>query len=174
MRRRTTVLALVAALPLGVPAVASAQVVDNLVATTAPGLLTMAGVGASVALSPTPGQWTPSTGATAVTVSDLTGSDTGWRLTASYTAPAAGNALGGSNVQVSSAYTSGPITGGSLNLVADAPLSTPVVVAKPASGSGSGVTALTTSYKVRVPETAQVGEVYGGTVTYTIQSGRGQ
>jgi hypothetical protein len=172
MRRRTAAVALLAVTPLALPAVASAQVVDSLVATTVPGLLTMAGVGANVALAPKPGEWTASTGATAITVSDLTGGDTGWRVTATYTDPVAGNPLGAANVQVSSAHTSGPIAGNKLNLVTDAPLTTPVVVARPQVGSGPGVTVLTSSYKVKVPETAQAGAVYGGTVTYTLQSGR--
>jgi hypothetical protein len=171
--RRTAVVAAAVASTLAVPALAHAQVVDSLVATTVPGLLTMAGVGANVALSPTPGTWTSSVGATAITVSDLTASDNGWRVTATYSDPVAGSALGAANVRVSSAYTSGPITGGSLNLVTDETLESPVVVAKPDAGSGSGVTVLTTSYEVRVPETAQAGDVYGGTVTYTLTAGRG-
>ena len=173
LRRRTAaVLAAALAAPLALPAAASAQVVDTLVGTTTGGLLTMTGVGVNVALSTSPGAWSNSVGATALTVSDLTASDNGWRVTATYSDPATGTGFGGANVRVSSAYDSGPITGSSLNLVTNAPLDTPVVVAKPTTGGG-GVTVLTTSYQVRVPETAVLADTFGGTVTYTVQAGRG-
>ncbi|MCU1673153.1 MAG: hypothetical protein JWN77_1266 [Frankiales bacterium] len=176
--RRTPLLATTVALVLASAGAASAAggtgtVTDTLLATVAAGPLTLAGVGASVALSPTPGAWTASTGATALTVSDLTGTTNGWAVTATYTAPAAGiTALGADNVKVSVTDVTGALTGAAVSPVTDAPLTTPVTVASTGLAAGTGVTVLTSAYKVRVPASATVGQVYGGTVTYTVASVR--
>lgn len=149
------------------------SVSDTLVATVVGGPLTIAGVGANVALAPTPGAWTNSVGATVLTVTDLTGSTNGWAVTATYADPAAGvTPLGASNVKVTANNVTGAIAGTALSLAADAPLTTPVTIASTGSAGGIGVTAMTASYKVMVPATATAGTVYGGTVTYTVASVR--
>lgn len=147
-------------------------VVDTLVATVAAGPLTLAGTGASVALSPTPGVFTASTGATVLTVSDLTGTTNGWAITATYSDPVAGNALGGANVKVSAGSVTGALPSSAVTLANDVALSSPVTVATTGTGTGTGVTAVTSSYKVKVPADAVIGEVYGATVTYTLASVR--
>lgn len=177
--RRTTVVATTLALVVAGAGAASAAtngsgtVADTLVATVIGGPLTIAGTGVQVALQPTPGAWSPTAGATVLTVSDLTGTSNGWAVTATYTDPAAGTtALGASNVEVTAGSVTGAITGTALTLAVDSPLTAPVTVASTGSATGAGVTAMTASYKVKVPATAAVGSVYGGTVTYTVASVR--
>lgn len=161
----------------------SGSVVATLAATALPGALTIAGAGVSVTPSQTPGLFsTAGLGATAMTVSDLTGTANGWAVTATYTDPAAAvlaagtKALGGANVKVSAANVVPDALGGVLSsnvaTVTDQPLWTPVTVASTTTNSGSGVTAMTGSYKIRIPQTAVTSEVYGGTVTYTVASVR--
>jgi hypothetical protein len=176
--RRTTLVAATLALVVGGAGAATASngtgsVADTLVATVIGGPLTIAGVGANVALAPTPGAWTASTGATVLTVSDLTGTSNGWAVTATYSDPAAGvTPLGAANVKVTAGSVTGAILGSNLSLAADAPLTSPVTIANTGSAAGTGVTAMTASYKVMVPATAAVGDVFGGTVTYTVASMR--
>jgi hypothetical protein len=175
--RRTTLVATALALVVGGAGAASASsgtgtVADTLVATVVGGPLTIAGVGANVALAPTPGTWTTSAGATVLTVSDLTGTTNGWAVTATYSDPATGTPLGASNVKVTANNVTGAILGSALSLASDAPLTSPVTVASTGLAAGTGVTAMTASYKVFVPVTAAVGDVYGGTVTYTVASMR--
>ena len=176
--RRTTLVATTLALVVGGAGAATAAdgigtVSDTLVATVVAGPLTLAGVGANVALAPTPGAWTNSVGATVLTVSDLTGSTNGWAVTATYAAPAAGvTPLGAGNVKVTASNVTGAIAGSALSLASDAALTSPVTIASTGSAGGIGVTALTSSYKVMVPASAAVGDVYGATVTYTVASVR--
>jgi len=143
-------------------------------ATTLPGALTLTGVGANVAPSQTPGAFGSSIGATALTVADLTGTNNGWAVTATYSdtsLPVGQLPLGAGNVQVSSTGVSGDAAA-VVQTVTDAPLTTPVTVLTTATSGGLGVTVGTASLKVRVPTTAKVGDVYGGTVTYTVASVR--
>lgn len=111
-----------------------------------------------------------------------TGTANGRAVTATYTDPAAAvlaagtKALGGANVEVSAANVVPDALGGVLSsnvaTVTDQPLTTPVTVASTTTNSGSGVTAMTGSYKIRIPQTAVTSAVYGGTVTYTVASVR--
>lgn len=172
-------LALAAALTVGVAAAgaASAEVVTTVAGTTiGGGTLTIAGTGAAVALSGTPGSLTSTIGATALTVSDLRGSSDGWAVTATYSNPDAGLAIGGANVLVSAGNVTpnvlGGLSAGAVTTVTDQALGTPVTVATTGTGTGSGITAVTASLKVRIPVTAQVGQVFGGKVTYTVASVR--
>lgn len=151
------------------------SVTDTLVATTATGLLTIAGTGVQVAASPTPGTLSSAVGATVLTVSDLTGGTAGWAVTATYADPASTTVtkpLGGGNVYVSASSVTGDLSGLDLKPAADKPLSSPVTVATTGTAAGTGVTAFTASYKVMVPATAKTGDVYGGTVTYTVATVR--
>jgi hypothetical protein len=116
--------------------------------------------------------WSATTGATVLTVSDTTGTTNGWAVTATYTDPALGTPLGASNVAVSAAGVTGSVPGSALSLALDQPLTSPVTVASTGLATGAGVTAMTASYKVKVPATAVVGNVFGGTVTYTVASVR--
>src|SRR4051794_8612050 len=175
--RRTALLAATLAVVIGGAGAASAgagtgSVIDTLVATVAPGTLVIAGTGANVGLAPTPGAWSSAAGATVLTVTDATGSSNGWSVTATYSDPAAGTALGASNVRVTAFGVTGAIAGSALSLATDAPLTSPVTIASTGAGTGLGVTAMTASYKVLVPVTAAVGSVYGATVTYTVASVR--
>lgn len=176
--RRTTVVATALALSLTGASAASAadgtgSVTDTVSATAVSGLLTIAGTGANVSLSGTPGTWTDAVGATVITVSDLTGGDAGWAVTATYSAPAAGTAgLGGTNVRVSATNVTGDLTSTVISPVTDAALTSPVTVASTGAAAGTGVTAFTAKYKVLLPATAQVGDVFGGQVTYTVATVR--
>lgn len=178
--RRTAVLAAALALTLAGAGAASAAegtgtVTDTLVATTATGLLTIAGTGVQVNASPTPGKLSSAVGATAITVSDLTGGTAGWSVTATYADPAdttVTKPLGGANVFVSASNVTGDLTGLNLSPASDKPLSAPVTVASTGAAAGTGITAFTASYKVMVPATARTGDVYGGTVTYTVATVR--
>ena len=175
--RRTPVIAAALALSLAGAGTASAadgtgSVSDTLAATTTAGLLTIAGTGANVALSGAPGSWTDAAGATVVTVSDLTGGTAGWAVTATYTAPTVGTSIGGANVKVSATDVTGDLTSTAISPVTDAALGSPVKVASTGEAAGSGVTAFTAKYKVKLPATAKVGDVFGGTVTYTVATVR--
>lgn len=147
-------------------------VTDTVVGTVAPGLLTIAGAGASVNLSSTPGQWSTAAGVAAITVSDLTGGDAGWAVTATYSDPATGTGVGGSNVKVSATSVTSDLTGVQLSPVTDAVLTTPVTVMSTGAAAGTGVTAFVAQYKVRLPATATVGDVFGATVSYTVATVR--
>jgi hypothetical protein len=176
--RRTALVASTLALVLTGAGAASAgtsgtgTVVDTLVATVVSGPLTLAGAGVNVALAPTPGAWSTSAGATVLTVTDATGTTNGWAVTATYTDPVAGTPLGADNVKVTANNVSGAILGTALNLATDVPLTSPVTIASTGLAAGTGVTLMTASYKVKVPATAAVGDVFGGTVTYTVASVR--
>jgi len=169
----TTLAVLVASAGVASAAAGTGTVVDTLAATVVGGPLTLAGVGANVALAPTPGNWTAATGATALTVSDLTLTTNGWAVTATYSDPAVGvTPLGAANVKVSAGTVTGDLLGSALTLASDVPLTSAVTVATTGTGTGAGVTAFKTSYSVKVPTTATLGAVYGGTVTYTVASVR--
>jgi hypothetical protein len=151
-------------------------VTTTVAATATSGALTVAGAGAAVAVSQAPGTFGTTLGATVLTVSDLTGTTNGWEVTATYSDPVTGTGLGGANVEVTSSNVVPDALGGVLankvTLVTDQPLTTPVTVLTTGLNSGAGVTAATTALKVRVPQTAQTGQVFGGTVTYTVASVR--
>ena len=180
--RRSLALVTVAALAATVAGgtAASAQVAVPVVTTVLPGLLTLAGAGAAVSVAAAPGDISESVGATVLTVSDLRGSTAGWAVTATYSNPTpaalaaspVNKALGASNVLVSSSSPTGALGSANLSLVTDQALTIPVTVATTGLAGGAGVTALTTSFKTRVPETAQTVDVYLGTVTYTVASVR--
>ena len=152
------------------------NVTTTVTATATSGALTIAGTGVAVSVSTAPGTWSSSIGATALTMSDLTGTTNGWAVTATYSDPAVGTGLGPDNVEVSTSNVVpnglGGVLASNVTTVTDQPLSTPVTVLTTGANSGAGVTAATASVKVRVPQTAQTGSVYGGVVTYTIASVR--
>jgi hypothetical protein len=152
------------------------SVTTTVTATATTGALTIGGTGVAVSVSTAPGTFSGSIGATVLSVSDLTGTTNGWAVTATYSDPAVGNGLGASNVEVSTANVVPDQLGGVLpanvTTVADQALTTPVTVLTTGSNSGAGVTAATATVKVRVPQTAQTGAVYGGVVTYTVASVR--
>jgi hypothetical protein len=171
------------ALTLGAASAASADSGTGSVATVVTattvsgGVLTLAGAGASVSANATPGAWSTSIGATLLTVADLTGTTNGWAVTATYSDPVAGTPLGGANVMVSStgvvpSVVQGGVSPANVALVTDQALTGPVTVATTGAASGSGVTAFTVSTKVHIPATAQIGNAFGGTVTYTVASVR--
>jgi hypothetical protein len=167
----------VAAAPMTAFAGAGTGSVTTVVtATTVPGALTIAGAGVNVGVSQAPGTWGAATGLNTLTVADTTGTTNGWAVTATYSDPAVGTGLGGANVAVTSANVLPSALGGvataNVSTVSDVPLSTPVTVLTTGLNSGAGVTAADTTLKVRVPQTAQVGDVFGGVVTYTVASVR--
>lgn len=176
--RRTTLVASTLALVMAGAGAASASsgtgtVVDTLVATVVSGPLTLAGVGANVAVQPTPGVWSSTAGATVLTVTDATGTNNGWAVTATYSAPAAGvTPLGAANVRVTASNPTGDVLASNLTLAVDSDLTNPVTIASTGANGGLGVTLMTASYKVKVPANAAVASVYGGTVTYTVASVR--
>lgn len=175
--RRTPVVAAALALVLTGGTAASAadgtgSVTDSITGTVVAGLLTISGTGANVAISGAPGQTTGTIGATVLSVSDLTGGDAGWSVTATYSAPATGVGVGGGNVLVSAGGVTGDLAGIPLSLATDVPLSTPVKIASTGAAAGTGVTAMTASYKVRLPASAKVGDVLGAQVTYTVATVR--
>lgn len=179
MRRTTVIAAALAFTVTGATAASAAEgtgsVTDTIVGTVVPGLLTIAGTGVSVAATSTPGQFGAAVGATAVTVSDLTGGTAGWAVTATYAAPATGSTtkpLGGANILVSATSVTSDLTGLDLKPATDAPLSAPVTVATTGTAAGTGVTAFVAQYKVRLPATAVATETYGGSVTYTVATVR--
>ncbi|HMC70868.1 MAG TPA: hypothetical protein VKJ07_17045 [Mycobacteriales bacterium] len=151
-------------------------VTTTVTATATSGALTIAGTGVAVSVSTAPGTFSSSIGATVLSVSDLTGTTNGWAVTATYSDPAVGAGLGADNVEVSTSNVVPNALGGVLasnvTTVTDQLLSTPVTVLTTGSNSGAGVTAATAAVKVRVPQTAQTGSVYGGVVTYTVASVR--
>ncbi|MCU1693565.1 MAG: hypothetical protein JWM64_2656 [Frankiales bacterium] len=144
--------------------------------TTIAGTLSIAGVGAAASLSGAPGSFTSAAGVTALTVSDLTGSTNGWAVTATYSPVSGTTDVGGANVHVSTGgvvpNALGGVLASAVATVTDSALDTPVTVATTGTAGGSGITAMTASYKVRLPVTAQVGNVFGGQVTYTVASVR--
>jgi hypothetical protein len=162
--------AAVALAVLAVPTTAHATLV------MAGGSLTLSGTGASVSVSQTPGHFGASLGATVLTIADLTGTTNGWAVTATYSPPAAGTALGGANVEVSSSGVTpnplGGVSAANVTTVTDQPLSGPVTVLTTTTNSGAGTTTATVSVKVRVPQTAVAGTSYGATISYTVASVR--
>jgi len=151
-------------------------VTTTVTATATTGALTIGGTGVAVSVSTAPGTFSNSIGATVLSISDLTGTTNGWAVTATYSDPVTGTGLGAANVEVSTSNVVPDVLGGVLatnvTTVTDQVLSTPVTVLSTGSNSGAGVTAATATVKVRVPQTAQTGNVYGGVVTYTVASVR--
>lgn len=166
----------VATVALVVVPVASAQAdaTATLTATATAGTLTVTGAGVATG-DVSPGVWSSLSGATVMTVSDLRGSTAGWHVTAQYSAPVAGLALGGANIKVSTGNPTGDalsnlrtysgVTLGSAATV----LSTYGAGSTPLSGAG--ISTADASFQVLTPTTAQLGDVYGGTVTFTVISG---
>lgn len=152
------------------------SVTTTVTATATTGALTIAGTGVAVSVSTAPGAFSNAIGATVLTMSDLTGTSNGWAVTATYSDPVAGIGLGAANVEVSTANVVPDQLGGVLaskvTTVTDQALTTPVTVLTTGTNSGAGVTAATATVKVRVPQTAQTGDVFGGVVTYTVASVR--
>lgn len=191
--RGRAVLALSAALTAGVvtaggawalpndPGLGTATDVVGVAAVAGP--LTIAGAGLTVgtSLTQTPGSFSsaPISGGGFV-VSDLRLSTAGWYVTASYSAPPSllgALDLGGSNLKVSTSNVvpdavQGGVSPSNVTLASSVDLSSPVTVATTAGNGGSGVTAVSTAYKVRIPATATSTGVYAGTVTYTVASVR--
>ncbi len=163
-----TVLALVAA--SGAPALAQVGV------PIVPGVLSISGTGVDVAVSGAPGSLTSSVGGTTLVVTDTTGTTNGWAVTATWSGIAGTKDVGGANVLASVSAVVPDLAGGVLSSavtrVTNAPLTSPVTVATTGTNGGSGITTMTASYKVRLPVTAQVGNVFGGRVTYTVASVR--
>jgi hypothetical protein len=180
--RRTPVTAAALALALGLTglsagaaAAADGSVTDTIVGTITPGLLTIAGTGVNVAASSKPGEFGSAVGATLLTVTDLTGGTAGWSVTAQYAAPADTTVvkdLGGANMLVSATGLTTDLTGLDLKAATDQPLSAPVTMATTGEAAGTGVTAFTAQYKVKLPATAKATETYGGSVTYTVATVR--
>src|SRR3954469_3451947 len=142
-------------------------------AADAVGALTLSGTGVSVSLNNQPGVWSQSIGATTLTMTDTTLTTNGWAVTATYADPVLPTRpLGGVNVRVSSGSVAGAVPAANVSTVNDASLATPVTVLSTGANSGAGVTTALATLKVRIPQTAQTGEVYGCVVTYTIASVR--
>lgn len=179
MRRISVAAAAVALSFTGASAASAAEgtgsVSDTLTGTVTAGLLTIAGTGVNVAATSKPGEFGSAVGATVVTVTDLTGGTAGWSVTATYAAPADTTVtkdLGGANVLVSATGVTSDLGGLDLKPAVDQPLSAPVTVATTGAAAGTGVTAFTAKYKVKLPATAKLTETYGGTVTYTVATFR--
>jgi hypothetical protein len=137
------------------------------------GALTLTGTGVSISLTDPPGTWSSSIGATSLTMSDTTLTTNGWAVTATYGDPLLPTKpLGGVNVAVSTGTVAGAVPAANVSTVTDAPLTSPVTVLSTGSHTGAGVTTAVASLKVRIPQTAQTGDVYGCVVTYTIASVR--
>ncbi len=159
-------------------AAGTGTVVDTLTATVVAGGLTIAGAGAAVALNPSPGSWSTPAGTTLLTMTDTTGSTAGWTVTAAYAAVGGVTDLGGANVQVSvtdvvpDVALAPLLTVNGLSPVTAAALTGPVAVMSSGTATGAGISTARVGYRVKVPTTAAVGAVYGGTVTYTIASVR--
>lgn len=137
------------------------------------GALTLTGTGVSVSLQDPPGVWSSSIGATSLTMSDTTLTTNGWAVTATYGDPVLPTKpLGGINVQVSTGSVAGAVPAANVSTVNDVALTSPVTVLSTGANSGAGVTTAVASLKVRIPQTAQAGDVYGCVVTYTIASVR--
>jgi hypothetical protein len=186
-----TVLALTAAVVVASASAAAATAgqggqgtaVDIVGAVAVAGPLTIAGAGLTVgtSLQQTPGTFSSSPISGGVlAVSDLRASDLGWYVTATYSGPPPALSalnLGGSNIQVTTSnvvpdLALGGVAANKVTLATDQDLSNAVTVASTGSNAGSGLTAISTSYKVRIPATASATGVYAGTVTYTVASVR--
>jgi hypothetical protein len=137
------------------------------------GALTLTGTGVSVSLNDPPGVWSGSIGATTLTMTDTTLTTNGWAVTATYGNPALPTKpLGGVNVKVTTGTVAGSVPAANVSTVTDAQLTSPVTVLSTGANSGAGTTTAVASLKVRIPQTAQTGDVYGCVVTYTIASVR--
>lgn len=147
-----------------------------LLGTVVPGVLSISGTGLNVSVSGAPGSLTPAAGVTALVVTDTTGTSNGWAVTATWSAIPGAKDVGGANVLATVGGVAPDLTGGVLasavTTVTDAALATPVTVATTGVHAGSGITTMTASYKLRLPVTAQAGDVYSGRVTYTVASVR--
>ncbi|MDQ1688257.1 MAG: hypothetical protein QOK42_1232 [Frankiaceae bacterium] len=174
--RRIVAAALVAGAVATVPAAnAYADATAVLTATTIGGTLTLAGAGAAVSGNATPGGWSALTGATVLTVADLRGSSAGWHVTAQFSAPAAGLSLGGANVRVTSSNPAGDALS-NIKTYSQVTLGSPAtVLSSYGSGStplsGAGISTASAGYDVQLPTTAQLGDVYGGSVVFTVSTG---
>lgn len=158
-------------------AAGTGSVTTTVVGTTVGGgTLSLTGTGVALVPNGTPGEFVSGAGLTALTVQDLTGTTNGWSVTATYAAPDAGTSIGGENILVSAGGVVPNALGGVLSSAVttqtDQPLTGPVNVATTGTNAGSGITALTSSLKVRLPVTAKVGDVFGGKVVYTVASVR--
>lgn len=173
-RRRLAASVATAALVLVPVASAQADASSVLTATAVAGTLTVTGAGTATG-NVTPGLWSALTGATLLTVADLRGTTAGWHVTAQYQAPTVGLALGGANIKVSTGNPTGDALS-NLAVVSGVTLATPATVLSTygtgtTALSGAGVSTADASFEVLTPSTAQLGDVYGGTVVFTVTSG---
>ncbi len=158
-------------------AAGTGSVTTTVVGTTVGGgTLSLLGTGVSLVPNGTPGQFVSGADVTALTVQDFTGTTNGWAITATYGAPDAGVGIGAANIQVSAGSVVpnvlGGVLGSAVTTQTDQSLESPVTVASTTTNAGSGITALTSSLKVRLPVTAKIGDVFGGKVVYTVASVR--
>ena len=175
-RRRLAAAVATAAL-VAVPAVsAQADATSVLTATPIAGTLTLTGAGTATG-NVTPGVWSALSGVTLLTVADLRGTTAGWHVTAQYQAPAvnAGTALGGANIRVTTGNPAGDALS-NVHTFSAVTLSTPATVLNSyGSGntplSGAGISTADASFEVKTPSTAQLGDVYAGTVVFTVTTG---
>ncbi len=165
----------------GDPGLGSA--VDVVGATAIAGPLSIAGAGLTVGTSLTqaPGAFGSAITGGVLAVSDLRASTAGWYVTAAYSAPpvalVGATSLGGANVQLTTSNVvpdavQGGVLASNVSLVTDQSLGTPVTVATTGLNAGSGLTSISTAYKVRIPANVSTLGVYAGTVTYTVSSVR--
>lgn len=174
-RRLSAVLA--AGALLTVPATtAHADATAVLTGTAVAGTLTISGAGTATG-NVTPGVWSALSGATVLTVADLRGTTAGWHVTAQYQAPAvnAGIALGGANIRVSTGNPAGDALS-NVRTFSGVTLASPATVLNSyGSGStplsGAGISTADASFEVKTPSTAQLGDVYAGTVVFTVTTG---
>lgn len=156
-------------------ATAQADATAVLTATAVAGTLTVTGAGTATG-NVTPGVWSSLSGATVMTVADLRGTTAGWHVTAQYSPPVSGLALGGANIKVTTSSPTGDALA-NLRTYSGVTLDSAATVLSTygATGStplsGAGISAADASFQVLTPSTAQLGDVYGGTVTFTVTSG---
>lgn len=188
MTHRLLAPALAAALVVAAAGTASAQtagtgsVTTTITGTVVSGPLSMSGTGLEVPLGAgaTPGALVTGVGAMALTVADLTGTDKGWQVTATYTAPASAavTSVGAANVfpVVSGVGAASGLLGVAADKVTTASgassLATPLTVASTTTNPGNGTTVMTARLNIQLPADATAGQAFGGQVTYTVASVR--
>lgn len=189
--RLRSVLALTAAVAVATAGAAAAApgaggtgtAIDVVAATAIEGPLVISGAGLTVGTSLTqqPGSFGSAITGGVLSVADLRGSTLGWYVTATYSAPPAALtgavSLGGANVKVTTSNVvpdavQGGVLASNVTLTPETDLANAVTVATTGSNSGSGITAISTAYKVRIPASVSTLGVYAGTVTYTVSSVR--
>ncbi|MCW2724940.1 MAG: hypothetical protein JWN35_1861 [Frankiales bacterium] len=163
---------------------AYADATDVLLATPAAGVLSLAGVGAQVSTSPTIGTTGASVGTTALQVTDATGSNCGWVVTAKYGSVTLGTGqadLGGDNVLLKAApvgtNAAGVATadatwaGANADQVLGSGTVSVVATHENAASAGRGVTDFTVGYRIKIPTKSSKSLAYTGQVVYTVAPG---